>query len=114
MAEMTVSEIVIAGVTKAALAAVSSVDTFDNDGKTFIEIANGSGGTITATFAGQVSLQHGIAADEVVSIPDGETWVIGPFPERFYNTDGANEVQVTYSGTTSVTAAAYSVADVHA
>lgn len=114
MAEMTVQNITIDGVTKATLAAVNDTDTFDNDGKTFLEVNNGSGGSLTVTITGQVSLQHGVAATKTITIPTGEIWVIGPFPERYYNTDGANEVSVSYSTTSSVTAAAFSVRDVHA
>jgi hypothetical protein len=114
MAELTLRNIVIAGLVKAALDAVALNDTFDNDGKTYLEIANASGGTLTVTINGQVSFQHGVSATKTVSIPTGETHLVGPFPERFYNTDGANEVSVDYSTITSVTAAAFSVRDIHA
>lgn len=114
MAELTIRNILISGLLKAALDAVTLADTFDNDGKTFIEVANASGGDLTVTIAGQVSLQHSISATKTVTVPTGETWVIGPFPERYYNTDGANEVSVVYSTLTTVTAAAFSVRDIHA
>lgn len=114
MAELTVRNILIAGLVKAALGAAATTDTFDNDGKTIAEIANGSGGTCTVTVTGQVSLQHGVAATQTVAIPDGETWLVGPFPERYFNTDGANEVSITYSTVSSVTVAIFSVKDVHA
>jgi hypothetical protein len=114
MAELALRNILITGLAKAALDAVNLNDTFDNDGKTYLEIANASGGTLTVTINGQVPLQHGISATKVISIPTAETHLVGPFPERFYNTDGSNEVAVDYSTVTSVTAAAFSVRDIHA
>lgn len=114
MAELTLRNIVIAGLVKVALDAVNLNDTFDNDGKTYLEVANGSGAAITVTINGQVPFQHGVSATKTVSVPAGETFVIGPFPERFYNTDGANEVSVDYSAIATVTAAAFSVRDIHA
>lgn len=114
MAEMTVQNILIDGVVKAALAAANDDDTFDNDGKTFLEVANASGGDLTITVSGQVQLQHNVSADRVIVVPTAETWKIGPFPERFYNTDGANEVAVNYSTVASVTTGAFSVRDIHA
>lgn len=114
MAELTVRNILITGLVKAALDAVSLSDTFDNDGKTYLEIANASGGALTVTINGQVDFQHGVSSTKTVTIPDTETHLVGPFPERFYNTDGANEVAVDYSTLTTVTAAAFSARDVHA
>ena len=114
MAELTVRNILITGLVKAALDAVTLNDTFDNDGKTYLEIANASGGALTVTINGQVSFQHGVSATKTVTVPDTETHLVGPFPERFYNTDGANEVSVDYSTITTVTAAAFSVRDIHA
>lgn len=115
MAELTVTEVEISGTAKPALAAITDQDnTFDNDGKTYMEVDNASGGNLTVIISGQVDLQHGISADETVVIPTGETHLIGPFPERFYNTDGANEVAVNFSTTTSVTVGIFSARDIHA
>jgi len=114
MAELTVRNILIDGFVKAALDAVNLTDTFDNDGKTYLEVANGAGSSITVTVTGQVSLQHKVAATKVVTVPNAETHLIGPFPERFFNTDGANEVSVDYSSITTITAAAFSARDIHA
>lgn len=111
MAELTVNNILLAGLLDGGLSAVNDTDTFDNDGKTFLEVANASGGALTVTITGQVNLQFGTSATKTVSVPNAETWVIGPFPEKYYNTDGANEVSISYSTTTSVTAAVYSVRD---
>ena len=114
MAELTVNNILLAGLLKPALAAVNLTDTFDNDGKTYLEVNNASGGAITVTITGQVNLQFGTSATKTVSVPAGEVFVIGPFPEKYFNTDGANEVSVDYSAIATVTAAAFSVRDTHA
>ena len=114
MAELTVRNILVTGLVKAALDAVALNDTFDNDGKTYLEVANGAGAPITVTINGQVSLQHGVSATKTVSVTNAQTFLIGPFPGRYYNTDGANEVSVDYSDITTITAAAFSVRDVHA
>ena len=115
MAELTVQNVLLAGVVKAALvAATSTGDTFDNDGLTWVEINNGSGSSITVTVTGQVNLQFLTSADKTVTVLAAGTQLIGPFPERFYNTDGSNEVSLTYSDVTTVTVAAYSAKDVNA
>lgn len=115
MAELTVQNVLIAGATKAALvAAAAGGDTFDNDGKTWLEVNNGGGASITVTITGQVDLQFGVSATKTVTVGAGVNSVMGPFPERFFNTDGANEVSVTYSAVTTVTVGAFSSKDIYA
>lgn len=112
MAELTVQEITIAGAEEASLVAASSAgDKFDNDGKTFFKLTNGDASSHTATFVGQKNLPLDVSADQAVTVPAGETWIIGPFPVGIFNTDGANEVEVTYDAVTSVTVGAFSVND---
>lgn len=114
MAELTVRNILITGLLKAALDAANLTETFDNDGKTFLEVANGAGSPITVTITGQVNLAFGTSATKTVSVTNGTTFVIGPFPEKYYNSDGANEVNITYSDVTTITAAVFSVRDIYA
>lgn len=114
MAELTVQNTLITGIQKATLvAAAASGDTFDNDGKTWIEVNNGGAGAITVTALGQKSLPISTSADKAMSVPAGEIWLMGPFPVGIYNTDGANEVSITYSGVTSVTVGAFTVNDLY-
>jgi outer membrane receptor for ferrienterochelin and colicin len=112
MAELAVQQITIAGAEEAALvAATATGDKFDNDGKTFLKVANGGGAPITVTIVGQKTLPLGTSASKAIAVTNGETWVIGPFPVGIFNTDGANEVEVTYSAVTTVTVGAFSVND---
>lgn len=112
MAELTVQQATIAGAQEATLvAAAAGGDTFDNDGKTLLRVANGGGSPITVTITGQKTLPIGTSATKTVSVTNGQTFVIGPFPVGVYNTDGANEVQVGYSDVTSVTVGAVSASD---
>lgn len=115
MAALTVATIVDSGLTRSHTA-VSSSDTFvdDGTGRTFIEIANGGGGSINATFTAQQTSQvvPGVGnvtiADIVVAVGAGVTKLIGPFTRAYISTAGS--VTVSYSGTTTVTATAYKLA----
>ena len=111
MAALTVQTIDPATGLVPSLTAVNSSDTFANDGKTSLHVNNGSGSSVTATVTsvltssddadlGQVAL-----ADVVFTIAAGARRIL-PYlkPARFNNASGA--VTVTYSATTTVTAAA--------
>lgn len=112
MAELVVQNILLAGVVEATLvAAAAAGDTFDNDGKTYFRVNNGGGAPITVTIVGQKTLPTGASADKAISVTNGTIQIIGPFPVGIYNTDGANEVAVTYSDVTTVTVGAFSVND---
>lgn len=77
----------------------------NNDGKTWLHVKNGGGGAITVTITGQVLCNQGsIHNGGPVSIAAGQDAMIGPFPPRFNDVNGA--VQIVYSGVTTVTAAA--------
>ena len=112
MAELTVQNILLTGAAEAALvAATLAGDKFDNDGKTYFKVNNGGAGAITVTIKGQKTLPTGASADKTISVGIGLIFLIGPFPVGIYNTDGSNEVEVTYSGVTTVTVGAFSVND---
>lgn len=103
MALLTVVDLVRAGIDMAsAVAAAGGGDSFVNTGKEFLAVKNGSGGAITVTFVTQVTVDGQPVADLAVSVPAGHTMDIGPFPPGYYN-DGSGQVQVTYSGVTSLT-----------
>lgn len=97
----------------ALLAAPASVDAVNGNqftnptGRAIIEVTNGSGGSITATFATNGvytvgSVQYDIA-DLVVTIAASTTRVYGPFDKTLFN-DGAGNVDVDWSSGTTVTA----------
>lgn len=114
MAELTVQNVVLTGAQKATLvSAAAAGDTFDNDGKTWFEITNGDASPMTVTVVGQKTLPTGASASKAIAIPAGETWLVGPFPVGIYNTDGANEVSITYSSVTSLTIGAFTVNDLY-
>lgn len=83
------------------------------DGKTFLLVRNGSGGSITVTVTEQISGTtvedpvYGTVskANAAVAIADGGTGVIGPFKKQAFN-NASNQIEISYSGTTSVTVAA--------
>jgi|SRR5262245_27757396 len=104
---------VYAGITPTYASATSGGDTFLNvDGRTYLEVKNGSGSPITVTVKCKEFCSQGEAHDVVVSVAATTGHVkIGPFIPSEFN-DGANLVTVTYSGVTSLTVAAFSLASV--
>lgn len=103
MATLTVQDVTTAGVVPASLvAATVSGDQFQNDGRTMFEVLNGSGGSITVTFASQRPCDQGSTHNTAVAVAASATKRIGPFDPNRYN-DANGYVQVTYSGVTSLT-----------
>lgn len=81
--------------------AANNANTVPNTGREYAHVKNYSGGNLTITFdtPGQISGLE-IENKEVI-IPNGEEWMIGPFPTDVYGTT----LTITYSTTTSVTIA---------
>lgn len=115
MATLTVQTITDSGIVP-TLAAVNASDEFEDDGtsRTFIEVANASGGSINVTIPKvQASVNvPGVGSltlsDIVVAVANGATKLIGPFTTAYRNSSG--KVTVNYSGTSSVTAGAFKCA----
>lgn len=86
-------------------AASTDGNTFTNDGRTFIEIKNTSGVTVTATIVTQVTVGGNAVADKTVTVPPttGDV-VVGPFLPEIYN-DSTGATTVTWSATSGVTMA---------
>ena len=112
MATLTRQKIVVGGLAPSMASAGGSGDVVDNsDGKTFLMVTNGSGGSINVTVTKQVSSvdtqTHGVLAvsDNVVSIANGATKLIGPFAKGAYN-NSSKQLAISYSATSSVTVAA--------
>jgi len=110
MAALATTDITLAGVAPTLASAAAGGDDFFNgdDQRTYFMITNGGGAAITVTFdavptAVNVPGFGSVAvSDTAVSIANGATRVIGPFPpQRFNNASG--RVAVTYSGVTTVT-----------
>lgn len=84
-----------------AQAADVAGDSFLNDGQTVLAINNQDVGSVTVTIAFQVTLDGVTATNRTVTVPAGETVIVGAFPPSIYN-DTNGKVQVTYSGVTSL------------
>ncbi|MCK4521994.1 MAG: hypothetical protein KAU20_05455 [Nanoarchaeota archaeon] len=104
MADYTVQAIALTGL-EPALVAVALSDAFINDGRTFLVVSNGSGGSIDVTIDCIVPCNYGHDHDIVVAVPAGEDRWIGEFSTgRFNSSEG--KVTVGYSAITTVTAGA--------
>jgi len=104
MATLTVQQAVIAGLTPSYGAAAGGGDQFANSGKAMIHVKNGGGGSINVTVDSQVACSQGSDHDAVVAVGAGVESMIGPFPKARWN-DSSDNVQITYSGVSSVTIA---------
>ncbi len=103
MAALSVATAALGGVDIAAAAANVGGDTFANDGKTVLEIINGSGGAIVTTVvtSGTEPVTGLAIADLVISTGATTTKRAGPFPiDQFGST-----VSLTYDGVSSLTIA---------
>lgn len=110
MATLTVQNLVgTTGVIPTYGAAAGGGDVFANDGKTMLHVKNGGGGAIDVTVNSIKACDQGSDHNLVVNVLNASEKVIGPFdPGRFNNASG--QVEVTYSGVTTVTVAALKTA----
>lgn len=117
MAQLTVNDIVAAGlVVTAGAAAAAGGDSFLNDSnaKTFLWVKNASGGAITVTptiqSANVTVPGFGVMtkASAAVSVAAGANVLMGPYPPAVFN-DASGLVQFTYSGVTTLTVIAVRV-----
>lgn len=101
---VAVQQISKSGLTPTQTGSLSAANTyqFPNDGQIFIRVVNGGGSPDTVTIVTNRE-EDGLAlADRTVSVPAGETRMIGPFVPAIYN-DGDELVSFTHSFITSVT-----------
>lgn len=107
MAVLPTQNPTLAGLTPAYSAAAGGGDKVAADGKTFLIVKNGGGAPITVTITTPATVRGLAVADPAVSVPAGAERWIGPFArDAFGNADG--QVDIAYSGVTSVTVAAVS------
>jgi hypothetical protein len=97
------------GLTQPAGTAVSTSDTFYNDGKTFLEVVVGATAT-TIAFVQQNPNNQGEKFNPTLASISNTTRLVGPFDPALYN-DANGNVTVTYSQTTNVTAKTYRLAE---
>lgn len=110
--EIVPTDLSAAGVLSTTLATTPTAthgNKVKNDGKTFVEINNGSGSPITVTFdvpSPVDSLVDGLTVpDRTVTIAAGARYKIGPWKSMYNQSDGY--VWFICSAVTTVTAAAY-------
>jgi hypothetical protein len=91
----------------AAVDAVNGNQFANATGRAAVEVTNGSGSSITATFITTAQPVYGgvsyALADDPVAIAAGASKICGPFDKSAYN-DGSGNVAVDWSSGTSVTA----------
>jgi hypothetical protein len=111
---LTVQTTAASGIVAAAATAVDQPNgnKFTNDGRTWIEIINGAGTTLTVTFItnGTYNVQA-VAypiADLAPTIAGTTTKVFGPFDKTLFN-DSNGDVNVDFSSGTTVTARVFAL-----
>lgn len=77
---------------------------FENNGKMFIWVKNGSASVVTVNIDSPTNCNYGFAHDVAVAITAGEDRLIGVFPIARFN-DASKHVNITYSAVTTVTIA---------
>lgn len=102
MAVLTAATVVRTGVDVVGVAADVTGDEWANTGQEFVEVKNGSGGSINVTLDIRATIDGAAAVDPVVAVGAGVTKIIGPFPTGIYN-DSNGRAKITYSAVTSVT-----------
>lgn len=106
---LTVQNIDRVGLTPALAAANADGSSFANDGRTYLQVKNGSGAPITVTVQTPGTVDGLAVADLTVTVPatTGDK-KIGPFPVGVYNQAG-DVVYVDFSAVTTVTVGAFKV-----
>ncbi len=108
MATLTTQQIVNTGLTPSFASAAGGGDRFTPGDTTFIEVVNGSGGSITVTVDSKVNSNYGTDVNLAVAVGAGARARIGPLPaQRFAASDGLGDI--TYSGVTSLTVGVFAV-----
>lgn len=110
MAQLTVQNVVRAGLVPSYAAAAAGGDSFKNEPLTILHVKNGSAAAITVTVTSQTkNVPEGTTKTNLtVNVAAGSEAMIGPFSRSAFN-DSNGLVQVTYSAVTSVTVAAVRV-----
>lgn len=112
MATLTVQTVGRAGLSLATadVPAAAGGDKFANTGteKEFLYAKNGSGSSITITFAYVSTADGQLITARTVVVGAGDAALIGPFPSQYFN-DASGFVNFTYSDVTTLTVAAIKI-----
>lgn len=102
MATLATQVQVSGGILPTYASAAGGGDRFTPGDNTYIEVVNGSGGSITVTIDSKVNSNYGTDVNEVLVVPAGERRKSMFLPaQRFAASDGLGDI--TYSGVTSLT-----------
>lgn len=104
---LTATPVVRTGITDTLAAANVDGNFFTNTGREWLEVLNGSGGSINVIIAG-VADGVTVTALRTIAVGAGVRKKIGPFPANTYN-DANGQVQITYSAVTTVTVGVFSL-----
>lgn len=109
MAALTVTDIVIAGITPSLVAAAGGGDTFVNqDGDVFFYALNGDASPTTITFTTPAQLGGPLTIEDPSdSLAAGAIGIYGPFNPAHFNAADGTGVAVTYSSVVSLTVGAF-------
>lgn len=109
MADITLvpQNIVQTGLTVVPVGSLSTSNNYKirNDGKTFLQVINGGGGSVVVTIVTQAVLGGNAVADRVVTVLTVTEQLIGPFPPSVFN-DSNGDIDVSYDTITSLSHAA--------
>lgn len=108
MADLDVQKTILTGLTPSYDACAGGGDAFLNSGKTFIHVKNGHSGAWEVTVDSVKDCSQGFDHNVVVSVPNAEERMIGPFPRSRFN-DAEGKAQITYDGVTALTIAVIEV-----
>ena len=102
-----VQKIIKTGLDPTHTGGLSAADTYQmlNNGRMFIYVTNGGGGTVVVTIATPGTVDGLAIADRAVTLLTGTDRMIGPFPPHIYN-NSSGEIEVTFDVVASVTLAA--------
>jgi len=93
-----------------AAAVLTDGNKFANDGKTFVQVNNASGGDITVTFPTGATFEGQAVADTGRTVTAGTIKTFGPFKQALYDQPSGGDkgnVLITFSAVTTVTVAAF-------
>jgi hypothetical protein len=99
MANLAVQKPGLTGAATTLAAAAGGGDSFSNTGQEKLVVNNGGGAPINVTIDSKAPCNYGFDHNVVVAVAAGARVEIGPFPTNRFG----SQVDVTYSGVTSVT-----------
>lgn len=108
MATLSIQIVTRDGLNPSFTAAAGGGDQFPNTGREYLEVVNNDASPTTVTVATPNTVDGQSITDRQVSVTNGQSRKIGPFPPSIYN-DGNGLVQLTYSKVTSLTVGVFRV-----